>query len=393
MDEREISRNNADLIYLVACALHNTAPEEAVVAEMDFDALYRLAQKHSLAAMACMGLENGNAFRHCGAELFHKWKEAKEKAIRKNLLLESEWQKLRLELEREKIWYMPLKGAVLKNLYPRLGMRQMGDYDILFDADKAKEVKSIFENQGYQCAEYGKGIHDEYIKPPVAKMEMHRTLIPASRFQAWAEKYKNVKSCLLAEPGTEYGFHFSDEDFYVYITAHAYKHFSRDGTGLRTLVDFYVYNWKKGAALNWDCVHAELEALGIADYEQSSRQLAERLFCAPNPNVLQELAEGDKALFGYYSGSGAYGTMTNKIKNGVTKIRNDGNGTWKQAKRKYIFFRLFPDRKWYKYKHPFLYRNPWLIPFFTIYRITTKIFSDKRKELLQELRMILSLER
>lgn len=37
---------------------------------------------------------------------------------------------------------------------------------------------------------------------------------------------------------------FNDDlnDAYVYIVAHAYKHFIFSGTGIRTLIDLYVYN-------------------------------------------------------------------------------------------------------------------------------------------------------
>ena len=38
---------------------------------------------------------------------------------------------------------MPLKGSVIKDLYPRMGMRQMSDNDILFDAERTKDVRTI----------------------------------------------------------------------------------------------------------------------------------------------------------------------------------------------------------------------------------------------------------
>lgn len=390
MDEREISRSASDLIGLVACALHNTAPDETA-AGMDFDAVYRLAQSHSLTAIACMGLENGNAFAQCSPELVRKWKEAKEKAIRKNLILDSERQKILTELEKNGIWYMPLKGVVLKDLYPRLGMRQMADNDILFDASRKEEIRPLFEKLGFICSSIGKSYHDCYKKPPVTEFEMHRDLFFDGRFPAWAEKYKTVKSRLIADPGKEYGFHFSDEDFYVYITAHAYKHFANGGTGLRTLVDFYVYNWKKGAALNWEYIHSELESMGLADYERSSRRLAEKLFCVPNSDAVRELNEEEKELLSYYLGSGTYGTMTNKLNKAVTKIQDDGKPIRKSVKVKYVFSRLFPGMEWYRAYHPYVYRHPWLIPFFTIYRIVIRPFGQKRKRLLKELRAVLRL--
>lgn len=391
MEETNISRSAGDLIYLVACALHNTAPEEAVTAGMDFDALYSLAQNHSLAAIACMGLEKGNALSHCSPELARKWREAKEKAIRKNLILDSERQKLLSELEKNGIWYMPLKGAVLKDLYPKLGMREMADHDILFDASRAEEVRQLFEKQGYVCQSFGVNHHDNYQKPPVMEFEMHRTLFDAGELSGGEEKYQDVKSRLLPSPGTEYGLRFSDEDFYVYIIAHAYKHFAKHGIGLRTLVDYYVYNRKKGAALNWEYVHSELEDMGLADYEGSSRQLANKLFSVPEPKALRDLSEEEKELLDLYLGSGASGSMSVWAMHRIKDMQEDGKPIRKRTKVKYLFSRIFPGRKKLQRSHPFLYRNPWCIPFYWGYRIVHMLFRQGGKRHFRELRMILRL--
>ena len=63
-----------------------------------------------------------------------KFRTAKEKASRKNIFLDAGRKKLFSFCEENGIWYMPLKGSVLKELYPDFSMRQMADNDILFDA-------------------------------------------------------------------------------------------------------------------------------------------------------------------------------------------------------------------------------------------------------------------
>ena len=37
----------------------------------------------------------------------------------------------------------------------------------------------------------------------------------------------------------EFEHYLTPEDFYIYFTAHTYKHYSHSGCGLRTLVDYY----------------------------------------------------------------------------------------------------------------------------------------------------------
>ena len=57
---------------------------------------------------------------------------------------------------------MPMKGAVLKNLYPAYGIREMADRDILIDAGKAESVRDIMKELGFSVEEFNKIYHDCY---------------------------------------------------------------------------------------------------------------------------------------------------------------------------------------------------------------------------------------
>ena len=74
------------LIYLMACSLQGTKPEEALLANIDMEALLRLAKAHSVSAMVCMALEQTDAFQHAAETTRLKWLDAKNKAVRKNML-------------------------------------------------------------------------------------------------------------------------------------------------------------------------------------------------------------------------------------------------------------------------------------------------------------------
>ncbi len=179
-------------------------------------------------------------------------------------------------LEAAGIWYMPLKGAVLKDLYPAYGIRQMGDRDILIDPDRAEDVRKIMESLDFTTEEYGKVHHDCYIKLPVSHFEMHRQLCDAMPGKQITEYYADVKSRLLKDEGNAYGWHFSPEDFYLYMVVHENKHYSSNGTGLRSLLDTYVY--LKNVELDFEYVDAEAKKLGVAEFEKANRELAMHLF-------------------------------------------------------------------------------------------------------------------
>ena len=46
-----------DLIYLLSCAVHETAPDPQRCASMDLPSVYRLAEEHMLSAAAAFALE------------------------------------------------------------------------------------------------------------------------------------------------------------------------------------------------------------------------------------------------------------------------------------------------------------------------------------------------
>lgn len=369
------------LIYLMACSLQGTKPEEALLANIDMEALLRLAKAHSVSAMVCMALEQTDAFR-CAEETTRlKWLDAKNKAVRKNMLLDAERHQLEKEFAEHGIWYMPLKGSILKDWYPKFGMREMADNDILFDASKRKEVKAIFQGRGYTVKGYNKSNHDEYEKPPIYNFEMHVSLFHGM-YKELTEQYENVKERLLPVDGTAYQFAFTPEDFYVFVLAHAHKHYSHSGTGIRTLADIYIMNQKLGGTMNWEYVDSELRGLGIFSYERESRELAQKLFGIAELPTEANLSEAEQQMLAYYLGASTYGTIENRTLNQMQKLQPDGGAITVHTKRKYLLSRIFPGREWCKACAPTVYKYPVLLPFFWVWRLAVK--GVKRRDIAKQ---------
>ena len=355
------------MIYLIRCVLHNKKPSNEKISKMDLAMLYEYAVDQSLAAIVAYALES--------AGIDDKdFEEAKNKAICKNIMFDAERMNILAELEKEHIWYMPLKGVLLKEYYPRLGMRQMSDNDILYDGDYRKKVKDIMYSMDYECDHFGKGKDDAYFKLPVYNFEMHEGLFTHINFIKIYDYYKDIKKKLIKDDDNDYGYHFRQEDYYIYMIAHEYGHYALDGTGLRSLVDTYVYLEKFGNELDWDYIHNELTRLEIADYEKLNRVIAQKLF-----NGVR-LDDDEKEKLDYYIFSGTYGTLKNNVKNG---IQSHGKG----SKIKYILYRVFPPLSYYKISVPWAYKNKILLPFGWVYRIIRGIVSN-HKQFVGEIRQL-----
>lgn len=364
------------MIYLISCALHDVRPEKSQTENLDLSALYELSEAHSLAATVCMALEAADIFSFADPVIVKRWRDAKNKAIRKNMLLDAEREQIFKEMDKAGIWYMPLKGCILKNFYPKYGMRQMADNDILFDASRQADVKKIMVKRGYEVKDFQRINEDVYEKQPVYNYEMHTSLFGKRHEKSWQDYYAEIKTRLIADDDGSCGYHFTDEDFYVYFIVHAYKHFAHAGTGLRSLVDNYIYIWKKGNTLNWDYIREELEKLGAADYEQKSRELAMKLFSAPVLPDEITLTKTEREMLAFFVGNGTYGNLENLVKSNIKEMKADGNIS-AAMKARYCFNRLFPPLEWYD-SIPFCRKHKWAIPFYAVFRIIRTMICRSR---------------
>lgn len=356
-----------DVIYLAGCAVNGIVPDAARVQAMDLEALYRVANRHLLTAITAMALESAGVRDQA-------FTQAKGKAIRKLAVMDADMAALFKRFDSAGIWYVPLKGAVLKGLYPAYGMRQMSDCDILFDAKRADDVKAIMMAMGFSCKSFGVFNHDVYHMKPVSNFEMHRALFIAGTFKEMAAFYRDVETRLIPGPGCSR--RFSDEDLYVYITAHEYKHYSDSGTGLRSILDTYVFLKRYSDTLNWETVAADLEKLGIADFERRNRSLATHLFGGGT------LTPEDQAMLQYVVNSGTYGTLQNSVEKRIDKL-----GGGRRGKLKFALGRVFKPLEDVKAVYPFYYRHKALLPVLFVWRVM-KGLTVKRKKVWAEFKVL-----
>ena len=400
--------------------------------------LYYIAKKHNLVSLMAQAMEKMGF--ESDSEIWKRWLKEKNQLIYKSVLMDVEREAIQDFFEENNIWYMLLKGMVIRKYYPAPELREMADNDILFDNKYSKEVYDFMTARGYKSDDYNKGYHDEYLKPPAYNFEMHRQLVSSKERPKWYEYYKDVKSILINDANGKNQFYFSDNDFYVYFIVHTYKHFLNSGMGLRTVLDVYLYVSNLQDKLDFDYIEEQLKKLDAYDFEQTFRSLAFKMFGenakegnaaadelqdsfddkeqdmlresfdAKEQDMLRESFDAKKQdklcgsfdakeqdkwwnsfdakeqeMLSYILDAGTYGNLENSVahKMGYTK------GEKKKAsdKAKYIFRRLFPSMDTIEEFFPFFYKHKWAIPFLYIYRIG-KIPFTRRKKVAGELREV-----
>lgn len=362
-----------DMLYLIACSINAKVPtSERICKYKDLDKLlllYQFSQFHFVDVLT------GTALKKAGVILPIKWEKSIAKSIRKAILFDVERSKILMFMEQKGIWYLPLKGIVIKDFYPSVGMRQMSDNDILFDKNFADEIKEYMVSRGYEVEIFGNSNHDVYKKKPVYNFELHRTLFGSMHDNNWETYYHDVKNRLILNKSCSYGYHMSIEDFYIYIVCHAFKHYKGCGTGIRSLLDFYVYLKKMESEMDFSYVEKECDKLGISEFENKSRKLCHKVFGKQTEVINTILSKEESQMLHYYMSSGVYGTNERMIENNMKQYtKKDGN----VSKFKYVLHRLFPGKENYQYC-PFVYKYRCLMPIYWLGRIVRMAVNRERR--------------
>lgn len=371
-----------DMLYLTKCGIHSVVPEKESVEKMDLRKVFILSQRQNLEAITYMALEsllkiNDSMKSKDSEQILKRWEESKNKAIRKTMLMDAERSKLFAYLEAHKIWHLPLKGIILSSMYPKFGMRQMSDNDILFDKSYRKEVHDWFVEQGYVVKSFEESVHDEYQKKPVYYFEMHTELFHEKTPVPFQIYYSKLKEKLKPKKGKMFELEMSDEDFYIYMLAHTYKHYSQAGTGLRSLLDVYIYNSAK-PQMNWKYLDEELTKLELLDFEKEIRNVSMKIFS--QNSVYNSYSEKEKDFLHKFLFGAVYGTLENVWKKRVQDSKPNIDKITIMVKTKYLFRRIVPTKiemeKWCKDHSPFFLENRWLLPAAYIWRI---VRADRKK--------------
>ena len=367
-DMAENMKAAMDLIYLVSCAVNEEKPDAEKCAAMNLSGVYAVAERHSLRSTAAVALEQVMT-------LPRNFLDGKFKAIRRQSLFDIERSLVLNAFEENGIWYLPLKGILLKDYYPKTFMREMLDNDILCDYTKMERVKELMEGLGYTCKTFGITHDDEYDKAGMLEFEIHRSLFNQKYYPELYAYFENIKSRLIKDGNNKYGYHMTNEDFYIFLICHLYKHYVYDGTGLRSLLDLYVFNRRFDGKLNGKYLNAEFDKLKLTDFERDMRQFAQRIFTG------QELSESEIKELDYFISSDTMGSYDNSLRR---QLNNDDSA---KSKRKYVLKRLFPSFESLKTAHPVVYKYKVLYPFWIPYRSVKRILS-KRERTMYEIKQL-----
>ncbi len=341
-------------IKLLSCVLNNKEPD-LPDDSLNWAEFKLFCEKHCISNIVAYSLNKLNIDSPDDIKLY--FDEIVYQSVAKEAIIDVEINRVCDEFENRQIKFMPLKGFVIKNFYPQPDMRSMGDVDILVeDNNKAVDVM-ISLGFNFKSSE---NLHDTYFKKPFINVELHSSLFDEELTKLYSYFGKGFeKAELLADK--KFTFKMTDENFYIFLIAHLAKHFKRTGTGIRSVMDIYVY-LNSHSDLNFDYINNELQALNLLKFEKNIKAIAFNWF---KDNIIDDA----NAVESYILSSGVYGTLLNLELNRFLQNEN-------QNKFKYFIKVIFPDLAYMSARYSQLKKRKYLLPAFWIIRIFQTIFKS-----------------
>lgn len=355
------------LVKLLSAVLHE---EEAppLPESLNWKLIYDMAKMHSVETMAFYGAE---PFIRDDAELYQNWKKSRDANIAQSLHQIEARKEVFQALHEAGIRFLPLKGYEMKCLYPRPEFRQMADIDVLIDPENTSRAREIMIHLGYRQKEAFPH-HDEYFRPPFVTVEVHRQLLLVGDDRQ--RYYDNIWKKATADESTPEAYKLDPNDFYIYQIVHFAKHYNLMGSGIRSVMDIYIYLEKYRNILNRKYIKEELTKLEIYDFCIKMEKLSLTWFSDSNTKAdidRNELQELERNIFL----SGVYGSLEFSRFKKMSNLHIEKG--FKQTFH-YFWTRIFTRKKDFKNSYPFLRKYPFLLPFCWFHRLIYVLLHKKQ---------------
>ena len=364
---KQLSENCIYFINMLRALIHR-GPLPALPEGLDHSALYSVAEAQGLSCMVYHGLyELG--FDKVTEPAATDFRTAHRAYVKHAVMQELEFNRFAAAMDTLGIDYMPLKGWFTRELYPDTVMRYMGDIDVLIRPEDNPRMYKTMLSMGYACDDYGMHESDNYRKGNMV-FEVH-----------YALDSEGVKDpTVYADPfasAEDMGGHcrrMSPSDAYLYTVVHGMKHFMNSGTGLRTLLDIYLYI--KSCDLDNERIEKLAARMGVGKFLHAMQRLAIRTFGTAEPIAEGELSEDDIELLNFMlrSGSGGHTSTLD-----LALLNRSGHGGKGGSKASYLFRMIFPTLKDMQKRDKALRKHPWLLPVMYVRRWFQLLFGKRER--------------
>ncbi|MBQ8146940.1 MAG: nucleotidyltransferase family protein [Clostridia bacterium] len=321
--------------------------------------LFKISKKHDVAHLVAYALEE-NGFS-CSNEVWQLFLKEKEQAILRYEMMQADINEICSCFETNGIDYMPLKGAVLRSIYPEPWMRTSCDIDILVHEEELdRAVQALVKDHSYRV-EGKKNYHDISLYSPFGMhLELHHNI--KETIDKYDELLTQVWTFSRKSQENGHSYAQTNEFLMFHLIAHMAYHFVGGGCGLRSVLDIWLL--KKEREFDNTELCGFLDKAMLTSFFETIMMLAEYWFGEGTITSSLVLETEKYVLLG-----GAYGTSQQNI---VSKQIQKG------GKFKYIMSRIFIPYESLSILYPIVKKHKVLIPFCQMLRWLSVPFKGKK---------------
>lgn len=266
--------------------------------------------------------------------------------------------------DREAVSYMPLKGTLLKRLYPRPELRVMSDADILIKTEEYGKIRAVLTDLGY--TETYESDHEIVWKKQGITLELHKHLIPSYNTEYFAYFGTGWERAVKDEKG----YRLSQNDEFIFVFTHFAKHYRDGGIGIKHLVDLWLI--LQNYDLDLDYVIGELKKMRLDIFFKNVQNTLAVWFDG------QESDEVTGLITETVINSGAYGTSEDRKSAGSVRASEGHAVGSRKAKLAVLRKMFFPPVSSLKDRYTYLTKAPLLLPFAWLCRIAYAVTHNGR---------------
>lgn len=342
----------------------STEEKKYLSADM-YQKLYSLSSKHDLAHIV------GDALYKNGLlsddEVSAKFKNSLALAVYRVENSKSELNHICDIFSSEKIPFVLLKGAVIRNYYPIPWMRTSCDMDILVHEEDLERAASVLVSKYNFKTDGKKNYHDIslYSKNGI-HLELHFNI---------KEDIENIDKVLSkvwqhTTPSKEnkYKYEMTNEFLLFHILAHMSYHFVSGGCGIRSIIDLWIL--ENNMSFERKTLDDLLDEANLSQFYTSIESLIDVWFKGkPHTEITKQTED-------YILRGGVYGNLENNVL--VNQQKQGG-------KFLYAVQKIFLPYNKLKRTFPIIVKHRWLTPLAWVMRWFKIIFDGRTKQSVKKL--------
>ena len=329
------------------------------LAEEDCRELVHLGQQQDIFPILLQGMKKQGVPR----EWLNAYNQTQSMCLYRYVLHDDALKKIGAALDGAGVPWLPLKGAVIRDLYPEPWMRTSSDVDVLVHEEDLERAVAALERETSFRAR-SRDYHDISLYSEHVLLELHFSLLegmenidPLLR-RVWDDTVPTGEGCRLAMTPEFQMFH---------ILAHMSYHLLHGGLGIRPFLDLWLL--ERRAAFDGEKLRGLCAECGLLPFYETGLHLT-RVWMenAPHTRLSAELErcclEG-----GVFDSGHLTGAVKQREKRGI----------------RYFLSRLFVPRSFLEEMYPSLKKHPWLLPFCQIRRWFRLLDPEKRRSAADEI--------